>query len=213
MFRAPKGGNNYQRDEHGVRNDIPTKCVTRLKPVACSTIDDGYSTALAVPTPEKIFTSQQIYVYYQNMRRLVRGSDSCSRIDENKLMCQNAPLDSSLQAIVQKALRQAVLYNGHHPITAVHPGTQRMYDNLRRQFYWSHMALDVYSYVGKYESCYKNRLLQTQQRRMHLFPSKGSLEFETNGMLRPLTRTRQENRFVVVIKDRYSRLTRVISIV
>lgn len=123
ISRLPKGDDSSQCNERDVSGDTPTYCIMGQNSPLSSTIGDNYSTALAMPTPNKIFGSQQTYTYCQYMPKMVGGSDTRFTMDENGLICRNGPLDGSLQIIVLKGLRQAVLYNDHPPTTTGHSGT------------------------------------------------------------------------------------------
>lgn len=45
-------------------------------------------------------------------------------------------------------LREAVLKEFHHSSFAVHPGGNKMYQDLRRQYWWGGMKNDVAKYVS-----------------------------------------------------------------
>lgn len=108
---------------------------------------------------------------------------------------------------MQEALRRAVIYNSHHPITVGHPGTPLPYDNLRSQFCSLYLVLDIYKYVEQNDSCRKHSPSKKQQRKMQLFPPSRRLEFMAIHILAYLTKKRQRSRLVVVMKDCYSTLT------
>lgn len=170
------------------------------------TVVDFYSPALAMPCPTEYLTIKKC----QKMWKEAQGSSYCFIINENGLLCRNVSLKGLLQGIVPEALPWAKVYSGHHLITARYPGTQRIYDSLRRQFYWPHIASDVYSYVGKFESCRSHKLSQKHQRREAVLPAKWAFGFVVIDTLGTLAKTRQENRFVVVTTCQNSKLIRAI---
>jgi len=77
-----------------------------------------------------------------------------SRFSETKegLLVRVAPLDGAVQVYVPFALRQDLLRLEHEVVRAGHPGVNRMYAAIRRHYYWESMAVDVYDWVGSYES-------------------------------------------------------------
>lgn len=78
-----------------------------------------------------------------------------------------------------------------------------MYDTTRQQFYWLHMASDVYEYVIICTSYVKNRGKQyVYAKHLKLFPPSGPLEFVAMDIIGPLPRTIHGNEFVLVITNR-----------
>lgn len=74
------------------------------------------------------------------------------------------------------------------------------------------MASGVHELLFKCESCRRHRASQKHQRRLRLFPASRPLEFVALNSLGPLAKRKQENRYVFVMKDLYSKLTRAIPI-
>ncbi len=73
-------------------------------------------------------------------------------------------IDLSHQVGVHPALRSRVLHLAHYPRLSGHPGTTRMYQTLRREFYWPSTALAVLRTVRSCSHCAKERLeAQTPQ--------------------------------------------------
>ncbi|CDF40971.1 unnamed protein product [Chondrus crispus] len=119
-----------------------------------------------------------------------------------------SPLDGTLQRVVPKRLGAKVLYLAHPPRLARHPGGTRMYDTLRREYYWPHMANNVYSTVRNCQSCSATRsTIVRHQKDIKLFPAAGPLEFVAMDLLGPLPKTAHGNQFVLVITDLFSKLT------
>lgn len=72
------------------------------------------------------------------------------------------------------------------------------------------MSFIVYSTVAACESCVENSSNTKQKRHLQLFPSTDPLEFDATDILGPLSKTAQENQYVFIIMERYSKLTRAI---
>ena len=121
------------------------------------------------------------------------------------------PPDGTLQRVVPKRLRAKVLYLAHHPHLAGHSGGTRMYYTLWREYYWPHMAKDVFSHVRNCASCAATRGTQVRhQKDLKLFPAAGPLDFVAMDLLGPLPKTAHGNRHVLVMTDRSTKLTRSI---
>lgn len=79
-----------------------------------------------------------------------------------------------------------------------------------RKLFWPHMANDGYDTGDQCRSCARNGNRYRHKRSLQLFPLSGSLDFVAIDILRQLSKTTSKNRYVVVITDRYSKLTRAI---
>ena len=55
--------------------------------------------------------------------------------DDNGFLIRISSLDTTQQIVVPSSLRQRVMHLAHNPVLQGHPGTTRMYDTLRQQFY------------------------------------------------------------------------------
>ena len=53
-------------------------------------------------------------------------------------------------------LKQQILHEAHNTPYSVHPGTTKMYQDLKRLFWWPGMKRDVVKYVEKCLTCQKN---------------------------------------------------------
>ena len=86
-----------------------------------------------------------------------------------------------------------------------------MYQTLRRTFYWPSMAMDTYNTVRNCVACAKERIsLRKHASFLKLFPATAPLEFVSIDILGPLPRTTTGFRYLLVISDRYSKLTRTV---
>jgi Integrase zinc binding domain len=64
------------------------------------------------------------------------GADSLFNYEDSSVLVRRAPLDGSLQIVVQKSLQPRVLHLEHFPRTAGHSGVTRMFRTLRKRFFW-----------------------------------------------------------------------------
>ena len=88
-----------------------------------------------------------------------------------------------------------------------------MYYTLRREYYWPHMANDAYSTVQNCASYATTRgTLVKHQKDLKLFPAAGPLAFVAMDLLGPLPKTVHGHQHVLVMTDRFSKLTRSIAL-
>lgn len=143
--------------------------------------------------------------------KIDEGNEERFKRDDRGLLVRVAPLDLAHQVLVPKDLRPRVLHLSHYPRLVGHPGTTRMYQTLRRAFYWPAMALDVVQTVRSCIPCARERVkLRRHSGWLKLFPATRPLEFVSIDILGPLRRTKDGNENLLVITDRYSKLTRAV---
>ena len=115
------------------------------------------------------------------------------------------------QIVVPQTLVPRVLTLAHRPKSAGHPGETKMYKTLRRHFYWPTLSVDAVTTVKNCVSCARNRVrLRRKSTALQLFPATGPLEFVAIDILGPFIRTKNGNRYLLVIGDRFSKLTRTV---
>ncbi len=131
--------------------------------------------------------------------------------DEHGYLIRRSKLDESPQKVVPASLRHRVLYLAHNPILQGHPRTTKMYDSLRQSFYWPMMFADVDHYVSKCTSCARSRGTPFKhQHPLKLFPATQPLDEIAMDLIGPLPKTSNGKRHILVITDRYSKLSRAI---
>jgi len=113
--------------------------------------------------------------------------------------------------VIPEALKQRLLRYEHQSVLAGHPGSRTMYDTLRRYVYWPTMVVDVYQHVEQCPACAKNRLSERRYTStMKLFPALEPFSGLVMDLLGPLTTSRGGHKHVLVICDRFTKLTRAI---
>jgi Integrase core domain/Integrase zinc binding domain/Chromo (CHRromatin Organisation MOdifier) domain len=86
-----------------------------------------------------------------------------------------------------------------------------MFRSLRRRYFWRTMAADVAETVKQCAVCAKNRIKERKRTSfLKLFPAAEPLEYVSLDILGPLPKTEHGNRFLLVITDRFSKLTRTV---
>ena len=171
-----------------------------------------------LPSPlkiEEIAEEQRVYEFCQTV--LTRQSDSKDSAffeDHHGVLNRRNPFDPDIeQVVVPRTLRARLLRLCHNPAIAGHPGQNRMYHALRREYYWPHLAADVASTVRGCRTCAMNRFKQRKHlNRLRLFPATRALENLAIDILGPLPKTKSEKRFILVITDRFTKLTKVVAL-
>jgi hypothetical protein len=124
---------------------------------------------------------------------------------------RKAPLDGCEQILVPMALRPRVLYLEHYPRSAGHLGVTKMFRSMRKRYFWKNMYREIEDVVRSCEQCARNNVQErTRVNHMQLFPAHEPLEFVAIDIFGPLPKTAHGNRFLLVISDRFSKLTRTI---
>ena len=132
-------------------------------------------------------------------------------IDRYGFLVRKSPLDGTLKRVVPTRLRPRLLYLAHHRRLAGHPGATRMYYTLRIECYWPHRPSDAFSTVRNCTSCAAIRgTLVKNQKDLKLFPVADPLEFVAMDLLGPLSKIAHGIQHILVITDRFSKLTRSI---
>ena len=143
-------------------------------------------------------------------KHLTLGPSKLYQINDKGILVRISPRDFSTQIVLPKDLRQRVLHIAHHSLSAGHPGGTRMFTTLRKQFYWPNMALDCFHTVRHCIPCAKRRVnLRKHMSFMKLFPARRPGEHVAIDILGPLPRTRAGYIYILVITDRYSKMTAV----
>ena len=115
------------------------------------------------------------------------------------------------QIVVPHELRARVLRAAHYHKLSAHPGGRKLYQKLRMHFYWPSMAVDAYGVVRNCVTCARNRIkLRKYASALKLFPARAPLEQVAIDLLGELIQTPRGNRFLLVITDRYTKLTKVV---
>ena len=117
------------------------------------------------------------------------------------------------QIVAPHVLRARILHATHYHKLAAHPGGRKLYQRLRRHFYWPAMAMDAYATVRKCVTCARNRIkLRKHASALKLFPAKAPLDQIAIDILGELIQTPRGNKYLLVMTDRYTKLTKVVAL-
>ena len=126
--------------------------------------------------------------------------------EKSGLLCRRSVYGRLTQAVIQVVTHQ------HQSVLAGHPGSRKMYKTLRRYVYWPTMVVDVYKHVKQCPACAKNRLLERKHTTMmKLFTADEPFSGLAMDLLGPLPTSKGGHKHVLVICDRFTKLTRAIS--
>ena len=188
--------------------------------VPCLSVEDApvVRRSIAVPQPGPTLAEIPLDPLTVTEVRVSQTDDELCRVllakglvseDDRGLLCRTSSLDGAVQMLVPKALQSRCMSLFHLPRIAGHPGGTKMYTQMRRSFYWPHMAADISSYVAACPSCVKKSLrISRKTTRLQLFPPNAPMEFVAMDILGPLTTSTKGNRFLLVVTDRFTKLTR-----
>jgi hypothetical protein len=162
-------------------------------------------------------------VSLEELRREHTKDEECKRLlataprtglydlNQERILIRIAPSDGTHQSVVPSSLVARIRYLEHYPPASGHPGAHRMFQTIRRSFFWPKMVEDVYETVRQCDTCARNRISErTHTNKLKLFPAKGPIESVAMDILGPLPRTKHGNRFLLVISDRFSKVTKTV---
>lgn len=207
MSRLPTTGG----EDGEVQDDIP--CLTLPNSGVAWQLPPSPERCILSPlTVEELLEGQAEDPRCQEIRAEMDGNDkSRFREDTNGLLVRIAPLDDAVQVYVPSHMRHGVLMREHLPPQAGHPGANKMYTSMRRWFYWEAMVIEVYAFVANCLLCARRRVGPRRRTNyMKSFPATEPLTDLSIDLLGPLPRTKVGNEFLLVIVDRFSKLTRAI---
>jgi hypothetical protein len=52
-----------------------------------------------------------------------------------------------------KSIRELILKEAHETAYSIHPGSEKMYQDLKKRFWWYGMKREIAEYVARYDSC------------------------------------------------------------
>jgi Integrase zinc binding domain len=132
-------------------------------------------------------------------------------LDKDGLLIRIAPSDGSHQTVVPSSLVPGLLYLEHYPAASGHPGAYHMFQTIRRTFFWPKIVEDIYETARQCDACARNRISERKHtNKLQLFHAKSPLESVAMDILGPLPRTKHGSRFLLVISDRFSKVTKTV---
>lgn len=119
-------------------------------------------------------------------------------------------MDGAVQRFRPRSPYSKLLYLCHCSTLSGHLEKRKIDDTMRRYFYCPCMANDFYETVRNYCSFAKNWQADIRQCKGRPFPPNEPLGFVLIDSLGLFPRTKSENQFVTVIRDRFPKLIKVV---
>ena len=155
--------------------------------------------------------AQQNDKFCQHVRSSLDLPDSPFGVTHEDILVRRSPLDGSLQKVVPFSLIPIILYHAHYPVHAGHPGGTRMYETIRREYYWRSMVNDIFQAAKDCRSCARVRGTRGhKQHELTLFPAVDPLAFVAMDLVGPFVKTKKGFSSILVITDRFSKIARAI---
>jgi hypothetical protein len=104
-----------------------------------------------VPTiKEQVIVVQKTNIGMGHIRRRLRlGEVKCFHEDAEGVLwfknCLVVPKDFEL--------RCKVMDEAHYSRYSIHPGTNKMYQDLKKKFWWTRIKQEIAKYVAEYDTC------------------------------------------------------------
>jgi len=96
---------------------------------------------------------------------------------------------------------------------AAHPGMNGMYYTMRQAYEWPSMVTDIHTTITKCTTCAQNRrALRRRTTPLTLFPATEPLTELSVDIFGPMPAARKGNRFILVITDRFPKLTKCVAL-
>ena len=161
-------------------------------------------------TMEELLSSQHNDAFCAEISRRLNGGEKLSfSHDDNGLLVRTTHPEH--QIVVPHSLKKRVLYLNHYPVLAGHPGGRKLYHRIRRHFYWPALAVDCYATVRNCPECARERLkLRKNVGELKLFPATAPNESVCIDILGELVRTPRGHRYLLVITDRFTKMTKTV---
>jgi hypothetical protein len=153
-------------------------------------------------------------------RQVILESDDYVIEEESGLLLKISNLreeyngDRKLLVCVPRSLRAEVLRQCHdHPFGGAHIGRNKVYDRVRKQFYWKGMYSDIAKWVNTCPVCQKTK---NPKEKSHsatgTFIVSKPMELISIDLMGRLTKTRRGNEYVLSVVDVFTKLAFAIAI-
>jgi len=175
----------------------------------------GRYTGSDMPAPieyDDIVAAQQTDAFYVELaKRVARKTAKAFFQNESHGLYRRAPYGDQL--VIPESVRERILTLEHHATVSAHPGMNWMYYAMRRRYYWPSMVTDIYNTITKCTTCAQNRLsLRRHTSPLTLFPATEPLTVQLEDIFGPIPATKSGNRIILVITDRFSKLTKCVAL-
>ena len=123
------------------------------------------------------------------------------------------PIENRLLLVVPESLKETVLQECHDAKFAGHLGRDKTLARLRQSFFWHNMPKDCEIYIKSCHICSKNKKLTRRQiAKLGCFHSGFPMERVHMDILGPFTPSEDNNKYVLMIIDQFSKWVQCIPI-
>ena len=159
---------------------------------------------------EELSTAQLSDDFCSDIRRRLNGGVAVPfGFNDRGLLCRKT--EAQDQIVIPHALKARVLHINHYSRLAGHPGGKKLYHTIRKDMYWPSLSVDCYAAARRCSTCARNRIkLRRHTSQLKLFPASAPLEAVAIDILGELIKTSQGNQYLLVISDRYTKLTKTV---
>ncbi|VDI65663.1 Hypothetical predicted protein [Mytilus galloprovincialis] len=129
-------------------------------------------------------------------------------ITKNNVLYQKRlqPTGESYQLLVPKVLRKEVMTSCHNTMYSAHFGVNKTKDKIKNCFHWYKMGEDIQSHVNTCSVCNRFKALNRKPKAsLHSYTVGYPLDRVAIDVIGPLPYTRQNNKFILVIGDHFTR--------
>lgn len=141
----------------------------------------------------KFMESQRIDAHCDQVRQYIGLPKTPFTYNKNGVLVRKAPIDGTIQKVVPSPLRTRILKTTHYSLLVSHLDERRMYDTLRREFYWCPMVSDVYTVASNCIDCPETANKCNHQRKLEVFPPAGPPNLVAIEIFGPLLKTEAGN--------------------
>ncbi len=161
-------------------------------------------------TTEELLTEQLSDSFCTTIRRqLNEGGVVPFGFNDEGLLCRQ--VTDRDQIVVPHSLKARVLHINHYSRLAGHPGGTKLYHMIRKDMYWPALAVDCHATARRCPTCARNRIkLRRNTTQLKLFPATSPLEAVAIDILGELIKTARGNQYLLVISDRFTKLTKTV---
>jgi len=209
LSRIPSEG----PEERPIAHELPTVAVTtRSGAVLDPRLPENCETA-RIPLGE-LSQKQADDKFCQEVKELLHTSEpSVFYQNADGLLCREVHRAGSQQILIPRSLFKDVVRADQSSPSAAHPGGSRMHQTLSDHYFGPSMDADVFFWVAACPTCAKSRLMGTQRAApMQLLHARESFAALAIDLLGPLPRTFEGYECIVVILDRFTLVTRAVSL-
>lgn len=138
--------------------NVVADALSRRRMTMCNVVEATLFQLVATPTLiDRIVAKQYEDSMLKRIRDSVSSREGDRKGDWGAQIDQKGVLSINGRICVPNVdgLRQEILRENHHSKLAIHPGVTKMYQNMKKAYWWSGMKRDISVYVSRCATCQK----------------------------------------------------------